>query len=99
MSREYKSEEIKEYITRLNKISAKGITSLDQQRLTALLIQATPSYELPTINELDIHRGLPVMIASYIDNPNTDTAYMLANYIQYLYVDYFKTTVKKLIEN
>lgn len=99
MSRENKSDEIKEYLTRLNRIGARGISSLDQQRLTALLIQGAPSTELPTINELDIHHGIPVMIASYIENPNTDTAFMLADYIRNLYVDFFKQTVEILIES
>lgn len=98
MNKDYKTNEIKEYITLLNKIDAKGISTVDQQHLTALLIQATPSIDLPTLHHLDIHCGLPVMISSYVGCPNTDTAYMLSNYIKHLYVDHFKETILKLIE-
>lgn len=105
MIRDYRTDEIKEYITRLQNAgtvgcsnSYKGISSSDEQHLTALLMSATPSYDLPTLNELDIHNGLPLMVARYVDSGHAETAIELATYLKNLYVDYFKETIKRLME-
>lgn len=105
MSQAYKTDEIRSLINRLYSAGAvgnsncyKGISVADEAHLTALLIQATPSIELPSINDLDVHNGLPLMVARYVASSNTDGAVELSNYIKSLYIDYFKDTIKRLME-
>lgn len=104
MSR-YKSDEIKGYVRRLQEKGAigdsntyNGISPADELHLISLIIQSTPDADLPTLHELDVHNGLSLMIARYIDSCSTEMAIELATYIKNLYVDHYKIMIKQLME-
>jgi hypothetical protein len=102
---QYRTDEINECVNRIYEAATRnkteyfrGISVSDEEHLTSLLIQATPSCELPTPSMLDLHSGLPTMICRYVDNSNVSLANDLANYIKSLYMDYFKETIKRLMD-
>ena len=102
----YVTNEIREYIKRLvenGKIGKssyfQGISVTDEAHLASLLLQAIPSHELPHVSSLDIHNGLTILIARFIDKSDDYSANQLANYIRHLYVDFFKDDIKQLVED
>lgn len=101
----YITDEIKEYINRLiakgktgTSNAYNGISPIDENHLTSLLIQAIPSSRLPTLTELDIHNGLPVMISRYVAKKDAYQANELATYISNLYMDHFLPFIKELLD-
>jgi hypothetical protein len=101
----YKSDEIKAYVNHLadsgatgNSNAYKGISVADEEHLTALLIQATPFMDLPSIHDLDKHQGIYLMIAKFVSTPDGDNAIELADYLKNLFVDYFQGTINRLLE-
>lgn len=101
MYKSYITTEIREYVNRI--CEKKNITdylpAVDEDHITALLLQAIPSHELPHITSLDLHNGLTTLIARFIAKNDGYSANELANYVKYLYVDFFKTTIRELIED
>jgi len=101
----YKTDEIKACINNLYDQGARGnsnryngMSVLDEEHLTALLIQATPFVDLPSVHDLDPHQGIFLMIAKYIDSANPDAAIELADYLKNLFVDYFQDTIERMME-
>jgi len=104
--KKYITNEIRECIKRIiedGKIGKskyfQGIPSEDEYYLTSLLLQAIPHMDLPHITSLDIHNGLTTLIARFVRENDDYSANQLANYIRHLYVDFFKDTIKQLIED
>lgn len=102
----YITDEIRSYVNRLidngktgSSNSYNGITQQDEAHLVSLLMQAIPYSELPTLHKLDIHGGLPLMIARLIGKQDTYNSVELSNYIATLYIDHFLPDIKQLFEN
>jgi hypothetical protein len=106
MIKNYITNEIREHIKRLvehgkigNSSYFQGISVSDESHLTSLLLQAIPSHELPHLSSLDTHNGLTTLIARFIDKNDDYSGNQLAVYIGHLYVDFFKETIRDLIED
>ena len=106
IAKQYMTNEIRECVKRIaengkigNSKYFHGISALDESHLTALLLQAIPPLEIPHITSLDVHNGLTTLIARFIDKSDDYAANQLANYISYLYIDFFKDTIKQLVED
>lgn len=99
MFKNYVTNEIREYITRI-KIDKSGyLYPQDENHLSSLLLQAIPSHELPHITSLDIHNGLTTLIARYVDKNDNYSGIQLADYISSLYIDFFRKTIKELVDD
>lgn len=105
MEKYFRNDEINAHINLLldngvmaDSNSYKGMSVCDEEKLTSLLIQATPYSELPTPSTLDVHNGLYTMIARYVGSTTPEAAVALADYLKNLFVDHFKKTILELMD-
>jgi len=59
----------------------KGMSTLDEEHLTGLLINATPQFLLPSLDELDPKNEAMYLLAKYMCDQDIDTASQLLQHL------------------